>query len=150
MANPVIAIVEDEPDVLLLIDDLLQYAGFETILCMRGDDSYPIIRQLQPDLVILDLCLEHPAAGEQILGLLSIDPQTRDIPVIICSAYLHTLGVKADVLRAHGHTLMPKPIEPKELLATVRAKLFHHPTLNTGQPTPGSDPQLRGRDHMSP
>ena len=55
MPDAVIAVVEDEPDILLLMDDVLRYAGYATIMCMRGDDAYATIRTLQPDLVILTL-----------------------------------------------------------------------------------------------
>jgi DNA-binding response OmpR family regulator len=125
MPRPVIAVVEDEPDILLIMDDLLQFAGYETILCMRGEDAYHTIRNLKPDLIILDLFLEHPHAGEQLLGMLDIDPTTRQIPVIICSAHLHTLGHRAELLQQAGHVLLAKPYEPEELLVAITAMLFH-------------------------
>jgi DNA-binding response OmpR family regulator len=121
MPRPVVAVVEDEPDILLLIDDLLQYAGYDTLLCMRGEDAHKTIRAAQPDIILLDLFLEHPKAGEQLLGLLDIDPQTRQIPVIICSSYLHTLEHRAELLQQRGHVLMPKPFDPDTLLATLAA-----------------------------
>ena len=124
MDRPVIAVVEDDPDTLLLLDDLLCAAGYETIRCMRGDEAYALIRTTQPHLILLDLMLERPSAGEQMLGMLQIDPRTKHIPVIICSAYLHTIGSKAQVLQEHGHLLLPKPFDPHELLTMITAQLL--------------------------
>ena len=124
MPRPVIAVVDDEPDVLLLIDDLLQYAGYDTVLCMRGDDAQHKIRVRQPDAVILDLVLEHPEAGQQVLVALADDSTTRHIPVIVCSAFLHTLGPLAELLQQRGHMLLPKPVDPDVLLAMLTALLY--------------------------
>ena len=50
-----IAIVEDDPDTLAVLHDLASWAGYQTICCTKGLEAHPLIRRIQPDLVILDL-----------------------------------------------------------------------------------------------
>ncbi len=68
MTPPTIVIIEDDPAILMVLEMMLQRAGYTTIGWMTGTDAHQLIQQAQPDLVILDLTLEHPHAGEMVLG----------------------------------------------------------------------------------
>ncbi len=74
-------------------------------------------------MVILDLWLEHPQAGSRVLSLLMGHPATRQIPVIICSAYRQLLGDQEAHVRAHGYVIVDKPYSIEVLLAQVQALL---------------------------
>lgn len=119
MNAPLIVVVEDEPTILMLIDALLTEAGYATLLITQGKDAHLQIRQAQPAAVVLDLHLEHPQAGEMVLGLLEVDPQTQHIPVVICSAYLGLPDHRAYLLREKGYHLLEKPFDPHELVSHV-------------------------------
>jgi len=78
---------------------------------------------VQPDLVILDLWLEHPGAGGMVLGLLAVDPTTRHLPVIVCTAFRQLLPAQVAHFQAEGYVLLEKPFDLAVLLAHVRILL---------------------------
>ena len=123
MATPVIAVVEDDPDIRELLDQLLTLEGYRVLLFHRGADAHAQFRRIKPDLVILDLWLETEAQGETVLGLLEQDVTTRDIPVIVCSGHIAVLKDKAAEFRKRGYGVVPKPFNIDELLAAVRARV---------------------------
>jgi CheY-like chemotaxis protein len=86
MAQPLIAVVNNDLPFLDLMKELLTEEGYRVILHHEGDTAYALIRKEQPDLVILDIRLEYPEAGWTVLDLIQLDPETTHIPVILCSA----------------------------------------------------------------
>jgi DNA-binding response OmpR family regulator len=123
MSVPVIAVIEDDLSIVQLLDDLLCDAGYRVISYTQGRDAHQFILRTMPDLLILDWWLEDPAAGGMVLGLLERDPRTQQIPVIVCSAHIMALRQQADLLRARGHRILPKPFHYQELLACVQDAL---------------------------
>jgi CheY-like chemotaxis protein len=118
-----IVIVDDDEGTQLMLADVLHPAGYTTMSWTRGAGAYEHIRRLQPDLVILDLWLEHPQAGSMVLGLLMTDPATQHIPVIICSAYRQFLGYQEAQLQAQGYVLLDKPYRVDTLLTAIQRLL---------------------------
>jgi len=118
-----IVVVEDDAAFQDLLDTVLTAEGYTVLRWTQGAGADAFIRDVQPDLVILDLWLEHPQAGSMVLGLLMVDPATRYIPVIICSAYRQLLGDQEAQLRTHGYLILDKPYQIEELVAQVRTLL---------------------------
>jgi DNA-binding NtrC family response regulator len=87
MRRSVIGISDDDAGLQQRLHARLLAEGNETVGWNRGAGAYAFLRMVQPELVILDLWLEHPDAGSMVLGLLMIDSATQHVPVIICSAY---------------------------------------------------------------
>ncbi len=73
-------VIDDDHAILALLGTLLREAGYHPILWDCAQDVHELIRTVQPDLVILDLWLEHPGAGGMVLGLLAVDPTSRHPP----------------------------------------------------------------------
>ncbi len=126
-----IVVVEDDTAFQDLLDTVLAAAGYTVLRWTQGAGADAFIRDVQPDLVILDLWLEHPQAGSMVLGLLMVDPATRSIPVIICSAYRQLLGDQEAQLRTHGYLILDKPYQIETLVEQVRA-LLDRPPARTG------------------
>jgi DNA-binding response OmpR family regulator len=115
--------VEDDTDILDMLTLAFTDAGYTVLPWTQGADAHPFIRDAQPDLVILDLWLEHPQAGSMVLGLLMIDPATQQIPVIISSAYRQLLDAEEAHLRTRGYVLVDKPYRIDDLLTAVQTLL---------------------------
>jgi CheY-like chemotaxis protein len=113
-------IVEDDPDTQALLQDTLTHHGYTTTSAYRSEGVHELIRQVQPDLVILDLWLEHQHAGSMVLGMLAIDPATQHIPVIVCTAFRQLLPAQLDHLDAQGYVLLEKPFTRDDLLGHVQ------------------------------
>ncbi len=131
MSVPVIAVVEDDVHILQMLDTLLRGAHYHVISYTRGGDAHQFIRRTLPDLIILDLWLEDRSAGGMVLGMLELDPLTRDIPVIVCSAHIQVLRQQAQFFMAKGHRVLPKPFQPVVLLAEIEAALASRRTTRT-------------------
>jgi CheY-like chemotaxis protein len=123
MTVRVIAVVEDDVEILHMLDVLLRGASYQVISYTRGEDAHQFIRRTLPDLVILDLWLEDRNAGGMVLGLLELDPLTRNIPVIVCSAHVQVLREHAQYFTGKGHRVLPKPFEPAALLSEIETAL---------------------------
>jgi DNA-binding NtrC family response regulator len=119
MTQRVIAVVDDEPDLVEVLEALLRDAGYDVVLWDQGKGAYELIRQVQPALVILDLWLEHPGAGGMVLGMLELDPTTRHIPVIVCSAHQQLFRDQQALLQDKGYILLEKPFDVDVLLAHI-------------------------------
>ncbi len=81
-----IVIIEDNPHHSRLVRRLLQnYKHYRIFEAYNGLDGIDLVRQRQPDLVILDLTLPD-MDGFSILEVLKADERTREIPIVIISA----------------------------------------------------------------
>jgi two-component system, OmpR family, response regulator VicR len=115
-----IAVVNDDTVFLELMHDLLQEEeGYEVSICKEGDDAYSFVKRHHPDLVILDIRIGGEETGWTILNLLTLDPETRPIPVIVCSAAIHSLQEHQPMLDQYGICALPKPFDLDRLLETV-------------------------------
>ncbi len=123
MDKPLIAVVNDDTTFLELMNDLLSDEGYRTMLIKEGDKAYKRLREEKPDLVILDIRLEHPEMGWLILELIQLDPTTAMIPVIVTSADSVALKAKADLLARQGIDSLDKPFRLNELITKIDRRL---------------------------
>ncbi len=77
--------------------------------------------------MILDLFLHGETAGWQQLEILTLDPATRRIPVIICSAALASLEAARDKLAGLDVAVLEKPFDLEQLTAAVESALASAP-----------------------
>ncbi len=119
MARHDIALVDDDPHILTLLDDLFSEEGYRTLAISAGADAFATIAHEAPDLVVLDLWLERQATGWDIYNRLRADDATAGIPVIICSADVGTLRERAAEIAARGDATIEKPFDIASLLALV-------------------------------
>ena len=81
-----VVVVEDEPQVALLLHDVLQDFGYEVRVAVNGHEALPLVADYQPAVVLLDLWLPG-LPGESILEALPdacfvLDSPTRDVVVV--------------------------------------------------------------------
>src|SRR3954464_7589156 len=101
-AHPLIAVINDDRDFLDLLEQLLEEEGYEVVLRREWDGAYGFVKEIRPDLVLLDIVLGREERGWTILELLTLDPATRPIPVIVCTAALRSLQDHEQLLRQYG------------------------------------------------
>ena len=127
-----IVVVEDDRNTSTLLHTILTNAGYQVVLWDRGDGAHALIQREQPQLVILDLWLEQPGTGSLLLGILTRDPTTWHIPIIICTGHKELLGDQAAQLHHLGYRLLEKPFAPNTLLALVQSLLVPSQALQAG------------------
>lgn len=119
-----IAVINNDTPFLQLMHDLLErFEGYEVQVHQEADKAYDFVKSWRPDLVILDIVMGSEEYGWMILQLLTLDPDTRDTPVIVCSAAIHSLQEHEQMLADYGISVLPKPFDLNALVAIVRQKL---------------------------
>jgi CheY-like chemotaxis protein len=115
-----IVLIEDDDDTRTVMTAALEADGYDV---QASADAFGDLRHAHADLVILDLFLHGESAGWQQLDILTLDPLTRGIPVIICSAAIASLGFARTKLAALDVAVLEKPFDLEQLGAAVSAAL---------------------------
>ena len=118
-----IFVADDNQDFLKLMRELLHDEGYEVTVLHASEHAYTEIKHAAPDLVILDMTLEHPDDGWAILQLLKLDPKTVRIPVIICSAEVKLLTERQEQIEALNCFAVEKPFDLVTLLEAIQVAL---------------------------
>lgn len=114
-----VLVVDDASDVRLLMRTVLSHAGWRVTEAAGGREAIDLLRQGLPDVVLLDVQMPDDD-GWQTLAAIRADPQTADVPVVLCT-------VKgSDVDQLHGWRLgcdgyLGKPFALPDLVDTVTA-----------------------------
>jgi two-component system phosphate regulon response regulator PhoB len=116
-----ILIVEDEPSIAELISVNLSHAGFLPVRAFQTEQASQLMKEILPDLVILDWMLPGKS-GIQFAKELRANERTKDIPIILLTARSEEMD-KIAGLEAGADDYVTKPFSPKELVARVRAVL---------------------------
>lgn len=113
-----ILIVEDEEDIAELVAFNLERQGWRTTMVHHGEEAVAQIRELLPDLVILDIMLPG-MDGLQIYRTMKESPATAKIPALFLTARAQ-LEDRLEGLSLGADDYMTKPFSPKELVLRVR------------------------------
>jgi DNA-binding response OmpR family regulator len=114
-----ILIVEDDPHILLGLEELLKSEGYETAACNRGDAALAAVAQHQPGLIVLDLMLPG-ASGYDICKQLRA--QKNSTPILMLTAKGQEID-KVIGLDLGADDYVTKPFGVRELLARIQALL---------------------------
>ncbi len=118
-----VAVVDDDPALLSQISELLAGQGWEVVTACEGAEALLLLKEEQPDLLILNLWLETPVSGWALLRLLKEETTTRSIPVIVYSGGSAQFGNKDAWLSEHGIAILPKPFTNDDLFHRVERML---------------------------
>jgi two-component system sensor histidine kinase VicK len=119
-----IAVINDDTAFLSLMQDLLREEGnYDVLICKEWDSAYQFVKTEQPDLLILDIRIGGEENGWTILNLLTLDPETRSMPKIVCSAAIQSLHEHQPMLTKFGIRALSKPFDLDTLLETIERKI---------------------------
>lgn len=123
-----ILIIEDDAELQHLLGEFLFRAGHDVHYAFNGKEGYEKVLSLHPELVVLDLMLPV-MSGIDVLKLVTGNLLTRDIPIIIITAYSDQANMLEMSLKAQGaREYIKKPFHPKELVECIRRNLQEAPT----------------------
>lgn len=118
MAASFIALVEDDPSVLEALESLLEYAGYEVLLCASAEALLDSGRLGQIDCLITDIGLPGISGIELLRTLLSSNP---DLPAIVTTARREPALLQA-AARAGARQVFLKPLDDARLLDAIEAE----------------------------
>ena len=131
MANEKILIVDDDPDLVEVIKLTLEAAGYQVFDAASGAEGLQKVKEIGPDLIILDVMMDYTTEGFQVsLALRNPDPGSeyaayRDVPIMMLTAIHSTtplrFGPDEDYLPVDA--FVEKPLEPSVLVEKVAAML---------------------------
>jgi signal transduction histidine kinase/DNA-binding response OmpR family regulator len=120
-AGKKLLVVDDEPDIANLIRRYFEKAGYGVEIAHTANEAYRFARELQPDLITLDISLPD-TDGFTVLEWLKNDPSTAQIPVVVLSVIDDT--ARGKLLGAVDY--LRKPIQEDALVERVGAILQGH------------------------
>ena len=116
-----ILVINDTQEILDLLQELLEDAGYRTTTSLAVLDMEKI-KALQPDLIVQDLLFAGTQeTGWKFLTLVRLEPELARIPLVLCTAAIGV--VKDEDMAAHlrdlGVTVVLKPFNIEELLDVI-------------------------------
>ncbi|CDM93043.1 MAG: hybrid sensor histidine kinase/response regulator [Limnospira sp. PMC 1291.21] len=119
--QPDILIVDDIPENLRLLSQMLLEQGYKVRKAINGQRALQAVEAETPDLILLDIMMPE-LDGYQVAKYLKDDPTTREIPIIFLSALSDTMD-KVLAFDVGGVDYITKPFHVQEVLARVRTQL---------------------------
>ncbi|MDW7771717.1 MAG: sigma-54 dependent transcriptional regulator [Desulfobulbaceae bacterium] len=117
-----ILVVDDEPNYLIVLSELLRDEGFEVYTAQSGQEALPIVHNTDLDLIISDMKMP----GIDGIQLLEQSKKiNRDLPVILITAYAEVARA-VEAMRLGAFTYLAKPFSNEALLASVQKAMEHY------------------------
>jgi two-component system alkaline phosphatase synthesis response regulator PhoP len=131
MANEKILVIDDDPDLVEVIRLTLEANGYQVYSAAGGAEGLQQVKEINPDLIILDVMMDYTTEGFQVsLALRSPEPESeyapyRDIPILMLTAIHSTTPLRftpeEDYLPVDD--FVEKPLEPGDLVKKIEALL---------------------------
>ena len=121
MKQPYVLVVDDEPDIRHLMQEILQDEGYQVAVAKDGEEARNKMREQVPDLVLLDVWMpdiDGITLYKQLLG------EGYQAPVIVMSGH-GTVETAVEATRLGAYTFLEKPLSIGRLLPAVEGALAH-------------------------
>ncbi|MEE4135435.1 MAG: sigma-54 dependent transcriptional regulator, partial [Desulforhopalus sp.] len=119
-----ILVVDDEPNYLVVLSELLKDEGFEVYTAAEGESGLQIVENVDLDLVITDM--QMPGInGLQLLE--RVKEKKEELPVIVITAFAE-VDKAVEAMQAGAFSYLAKPFSNDELIVTLK-KAAHHYSL---------------------
>jgi twitching motility two-component system response regulator PilH len=118
MAINHILVVDDSTTDRFFLTELLETAGFTVTGAVGGEDCLLKVAEKAPDLVLMDVVMPG-LTGFQVTRMLTKDPKTAHIPVILCTGKSQATDL-AWALKMGAKACVTKPVVSDELLALIK------------------------------
>jgi len=117
-----VLVVDDDPALAEMLTIVLRGEGFDTAVVGDGTRALPAVRDLRPDVVLLDLMLP----GMSGIDVCRAVRAESGVPIVMLTAKSDTVDVVLG-LESGADDYVVKPFKPKELVARIRARLREFP-----------------------
>ncbi len=127
----VIAVVEDDPRMLILLREILIHASYEVVEFNTSDSAYEFLQREKTDLILCDINLENSTMN----GFFFYE-KIREIRHLHQVPFIFITGLNDDVLMRAGKEMgvddfIVKPFRPDVLLSTIRGRIKRYEQMRT-------------------
>ena len=119
-----ILVVDDESDMVDIVKLNLELQGYHVLSAMDGQEGLRMVKEQQPDLILLDVMMPQ-MNGYQVCRLLKFDDQYKHIPIILLTARARTEDRK-EAQAVGADSFITKPFSMSDLLTKVGDLLGDH------------------------
>jgi len=125
-----ILVVDDEPNLVLLVEARLKASGYEVLSASDGLTALEMAKREKPDLIILDLMLPK-MDGFKVCGLLKKDFRYKKIPILLFTARAQDTDRQMGI-EAGAEAYITKPFEPEKLLSKIKELIGNNTATHEG------------------
>ncbi|WP_345263631.1 MtrAB system response regulator MtrA [Nocardioides nanhaiensis] len=118
-----VLVVDDDAALAEMLTIVLRQEGFDSRMCVRGDEALEVFRDYRPDVVLLDVMLP----GKDGIDVCKEIRATSGVPIVMLTAKGDTVDVVVG-LESGADDYVVKPFKPKELVARIRARVRRNDT----------------------
>jgi DNA-binding response OmpR family regulator/DNA-binding CsgD family transcriptional regulator len=129
--DSLILVVDDSPDTLGMLNDVLEAAGMTTLVALEGKQAISIAQKMKPDVILLDALMPQ-MDGFETCRHLKADPGLKSIPVIFMTGLSDTESIVRG-FEAGGVDYLTKPVNPQELIVRIKVHLLNARTVLSAQ-----------------
>ncbi|MFC5952136.1 MtrAB system response regulator MtrA [Pseudonocardia lutea] len=113
-----VLVVDDDPALAEMLTIVLRGEGFDTAVVGDGTRALPAVREMRPDVVLLDLMLP----GMNGIDVCRAIRAESGVPIVMLTAKSDTVDIVLG-LESGADDYVVKPFKPKELVARIRARV---------------------------
>jgi CheY-like chemotaxis protein len=117
-----ILVMNDAQEIIDLLRDLLEDEGYRVSASIYVLDLNRV-KELAPDVMVLDIMFAGQNKGWLFLTMARLDPQVRQVPIILCTADVDTVENLGEQLERLDVQVVYKPFELEQLTDAIDAAL---------------------------
>lgn len=110
--------IEDEPEMIDLMRLILERRGFRFVGAEGGQEGLDLLKEVNPDLVLLDLMMPG-IDGWEVYRQIKADDELKDIPVIVVTAKAQSIDKVLGLHIARVDDYITKPFGPQQLVESI-------------------------------
>ena len=122
-----IIVVDDNHDLLFTMETFLTRNGFEVLTADDGQKGLDLIKEIHPDLILLDIMMETTYSGLDVCKGVRSDPNLKDIPIIGISGIGDEMDIQIDKWGDDDYfsvdEFFEKPVDREKLLERIKIRL---------------------------
>ncbi|MFT2092880.1 response regulator [Paraglaciecola sp. 2405UD69-4] len=126
-----VLVVDDSPDSLSLINDILEKEGISTLVALEGSQAIVIAEQIKPDIILLDAVMPKMDGFETCIKLKQ-NRALNHIPVVFMTGLKDSENILKG-LNAGGVDYVTKPVNPEELIARIKRHIGNAQITSSAQ-----------------